>query len=257
MEENNFFDVCKKKGIHVYTGIVIDMCSTDIGLINVGDFIEYCELNDIKTVFMQYEFRDIEPIDITDIEDELTEFYSKRFSSYPYSEEWLPQHITREFFNPALSKTIDEIEQDRSLYVNEEENEDEPILIRVWASSQSGCRIYTVLYEEEEDEQEEFLSKKAVFNKYANRIAERLSNLLQEAKKESARIDKEIKESILAEISEAIENNSDLITMNTQKARNEYADRIQIRYQEERGCNWLTKKQVRSMVEFSYVKTTE
>ena len=62
---------------------------------------------------------------------------------------------------------------------------------------------------------------------------------------------------IIAEIKEIIENKPDLVYCTTQKARNEFADRIQIIFQNEKGCDWLTKKQVRSLVEHHYIKLTE
>ena len=259
-DKMDFYGACEELGIHIYNGIVLELCSTDIGLIDIEDFLGYCTLNGIKAIFLQYEFKEEEkePLDIEEFKTQLKNYYNNLLKRWPYSEQWLPKHITQEFFKPALIKTFEEIEQDRSFDTEQRENNDaeEPIEIKVWALH-AGCRIFATVYEKEDDDNERTLSGKDLLEHYAKKLVCRLEGLKAEAELESDRIEKEIKERTIKEITEIIENNNDLITMNTQRSRYEFADRIQICYQEEKGCDWLTKKQVRSMVEYRYLKLTE
>lgn len=174
---------------------------------------------------------------------------------YPYSETFLPKHISQDFFLPAWLEALEKLSQED--FKNEHtEIEDEPIMIEAWAV-QAGCRVHITVYEKEKDQAGSSITEKEVLNKYARMIVDRLQVLKTEADKESQRITKEKETVTISEIEEIIRSNKDLAFLSTQKARNEYADRIQIIFQEEKGCDWLTKKQVRALVEHRYVKLTE
>ena len=186
--------------------------------------------------------------------------FNNQLKKPPYSEEFLPKHITMDFFAPALEKTLDELAKDsafdlpKSKEKSDNEEIDDVVLIEAWAIH-SGCRIHTTVYEKE-DEKEDLITEREILEKYASVIRQRLDSLRNEAQAESNRIEKENEKKVIDEIWKII-CKSEVIKMNTQKARYEFADRIQILYQEEKGCDWLTKKQVRSLVEYRYTKLTE
>ena len=262
-EKKDFYDCCEKSGIHVFIGMVLEQCPSDIGIVDVDEFLEYCVLNEIKGIFLHYEFQEKEELDAEQIRTKLTNFYNNQLKKFPYSEAYLPKHITADFFTSALSQTLDELAKDDTIITQEngnkeesDEQEDEIISVEAWAIH-SGCRVFTRVFVKDEDDQEEQLTEKAILDKYAHKILTRLERLKDEAAVESERIEKESHKKILDEIWYIIWNNQELGRMKTQKERYEFADRIQIQYQEEKECDWLTKKQVRSMVDYRYMKITE
>lgn len=253
-EQFTFSEICKDYGIKVFTGIVAEQCPSDIMLTDAANFLEYCRINDIKSIILTFTFNDVEELNVEEIKHKLRRFFDNKLEEYPYSELFFPKYITKDFYLPAWLETMKLFEKEG--FHHQGTVDEDPIAVEAWAIH-SGCRISAVVYEKEEGQAGASLSAEEVLNKYARIIKEKLQIFRAKAEAESQRLIQEHQSVIIAEIKEIIENKPDLVYCTTQKARNEFADRIQIIFQNEKGCDWLTKKQVRSLVEHHYIKLTE
>ncbi len=128
-----------------------------------------------------------------------------------------------------------------------------------------GCRVTTLVYSIDEEEDEELdssresqITQKDLLDKYARIIVEQLPIREKEAKEESERITKELKDRVFGQITVEIRDNKSLISMKTQKSRNEFADRLYVEWKEDKGndYDWLTKTAIRALVEKEYYHAT-
>lgn len=274
--EYDFFKECANNGITTFEGAFIE---TDSDIFLYGgpvEIVKYCSVNNIKSIFLETSYKDSpEAPDIDKLKQKLTNFFKNRLNVFPFN--MLPQMITEDFYNPVLEDVLSKLEVDyREVFGeneitnlsdnvnydsnNEDEDDGEIETIEAWVLN-NGCRIHTTVFDSAdfEDESDEgnapFPTEIEFLNKYAHLIRENLVLREKEAKIESARLVKESRERVYAEITTVVKDNSQIVSLNTQKSRNDYADRLCVAFQE-KGIEWLTKKEVRQIVEREYFHLT-
>ena len=127
----------------------------------------------------------------------------------------------------------------------------------------NGCRVYTSIYDitDNEDFEDNFTdqyipTEREILYRYTKLIHEQLSRRQIEAQVENDRIAKELRDKILNELKFIIHDTPNLTELRTQKSRYEYADRLCME-QKEKGYDWLTKKDVRELVDQEYYRRTK
>lgn len=275
MDESDFYSACEKQGITVFYGMV-QPSDSDVYILGANNFLKYCDVNGIKSIILDMKYDDAEnelDINYEECREKISAFFEKKVNAFPYS--YLPTHISKDFYSVILDEVLQkmkvEIQQINS--INEDANKtdedndgDEEKLLSIMAYAlHDGCRVKTLVYSvDEEDNEEQDSSKelqitqKDLLNKYARIIVEQLPIREKEAKEESGRITKELKDRILGQITVEIRDNKSLISMKTQKSRNEFADRLYIKWKEDKGndYDWLTKTAIRTLVEKEYYHAT-
>ena len=275
MDESDFYSACEKQGIAVFYGMV-QPSDSDVYILGANNFLKYCDVNGIQSIILDMEYDDVEgepDINYEECREKISAFFEKKVSAFPYS--YLPTHISKEFYSVILDEVLQkmkvEIQQiistnEASNKTDEEKDEDEEKLLSIMAYAlHEGCRVNTLVYSIDEEEDEELdtskklqITQKDLLNKYARIIVEQLPIREKEAKEESGRITKELKDRILGQITVEIRDNKNLISMKTQKSRNEFADRLYVEWKEDKGndYNWLTKTAIRALVEKEYYHAT-
>ena len=267
----DFWTECEQMGIFAFSGIITPN-NSDILIYEKDRFLKFCAINGIKSVILDIEYDEYDEDEETEINiDEckkvITEYCERTIDEH--SSFFLPEHINKDFYAAFLDEVLGNMEKEiRDINSNSkqfEEKEDKLISITAYALHE-GCRVYTFVYSADDEESEnnesinieaEKITKNNILNKYKRLIYEKLPMYRKEAKAESERITKEIKDSAYSQITNSVRNNGKLITMKTQRSRNEFADRLYVQLKEENEYDWLTKTAIRSIVEREYFHLTE
>ena len=272
---NEFIAECEEKGITIYHGSIPENDQTTVLLHEPKELIQYCEQFELKALFIeaQYAKREEKPvIDQDVIIEKITKYFQKKKQEYPYSSIRFAQtqnNLPLDYYDDVLSQVISEIKKDPDIAKLEQmaqsENNFQPEEVLVCYTCfvlYHGFIISSLIIPNEEDENpddnsgEDYKTEKEILNKYADRILSFLTDYYQKADEESKRIRKEKEDAVIREIEKTVKNNSSVLSMKTQKARNEYADRLYAVWYREKGHDWLTKTAVRSIVDLQYVYLT-
>lgn len=242
-------------GIDVFYGRPIQFIGSDFEIDGLFCMMEFCEINDIKTVMFDCRYATRQYDSIEQIKDKLEEFYKTRVAGYLSGINRLP-HIAAPFYEPVWVNIVDKLEQeysDQSEINPQKDNEEEEITqLFVWAFHQ-GVRIFTeVELEKDVSTQQTKPEQPDLLKKYQQMLSSELLNRHMEAYKENQRLERIRQQTILDEIAKEIQMEGIVDSLTTVKARNDYADRICTVWQIERGHEWVTKKAVRSIVELEY-----
>ena len=265
----------RENGISIFYG---DVCSKDhfhAFLPDGKEFLRFCTINGVKSVFVAVNEREeVEEIDFDKIQDKLTTFFESEVKSA--LQFGFNRFITKDYYNPAFEKVKNSVEKDRSKYaellaqndiVTEEYDEivdEENDLFEtgaldsvfLFALFNGGTVDHLIMFDEDEDESDNkkkaIPSEKELFNMYANQLRNGIAELRQGAFQENERILREMKEELLNKIKVEIISERKWSGLTTQKARNEYADLKHAEWQNKGDYEWLTKKDVRSLVEKMY-----
>ena len=135
----------------------------------------------------------------------------------------------------------------------DDENLDETVIsIEAWAIN-NGCRVYTSIYDitDNEDFEDNFTdqyipTEREILYRYTKLIHEQLSRRQIEAQVENDRIAKELRDKILNELKFIIHDTPNLTEL-----------RRLCMEQKEKGYDWLTKKDVRELVDQEYYRRTK
>ncbi|MBR1567004.1 MAG: hypothetical protein IJ649_09585 [Oscillospiraceae bacterium] len=268
-----FLDKCELNGISVYNANLYGgehVSTTLIKLDNPNDIIDYCIQNNIKTLFLVKEFKEpvVQPIIEKDvIKEKITDFFNRKKPVYSHS--LVPSNITQEFHESLLTDILNGIliEIDNDAIFNEvqiktsENSSDEEIVesISFYAFNLNcviSATIFSNLDDDCDEEDSDIITEKDILNKYARLVNEKLRGFYSKVRTESDQIRKHTEDTVLKEIEGTVKANPDLVKMQTQKSRNEYADRLYAIWYREKGQEWLTKLAVRSIVDLQYVYVT-
>ena len=118
---------------------------------------------------MEYDDVEGEPdINYEECREKISAFFEKKVSAFPYS--YLPTHISKEFYSVILDEVLQkmkvEIQQiistnEASNKTDEEKDEDEEKLLSIMAYAlHEGCRVNTLVYSIDEEEDEELDTSK-------------------------------------------------------------------------------------------------
>lgn len=241
------------RDIQVYYGRPSARANTDFWVSDVESMGDYCEMNDIYGVFFDCRSDERTPNLFSRTKEMLEKRYKGIVVGYTSGYSKLP-HIEEAFYEPVLNRVIQDLREE--LPGSEEgspaDDEDEVITqVGVWAFHQ-GVRLYTFARIGSEEDAEDGRNQQALYRKYQNKLTESMSERRTEAYAQSRKIELEKQQMILDELTQIVRQDSILRTLHTVKARNEYADRICVKWQAERGYEWLTKKAVRAVVELEY-----
>lgn len=286
-----FFYGCKKMNIMLCHGFPTDARRCDFILDDTEDLLGYCLANDIRAVILDVRYPDLNDIDEAQLTDRLRHYYKKRVNELLEYAKWTP-NITEEYYLPAwefvLAQMIEELHQlqepehsadsgsDKAAcdedwqdeecdeMYQDESDEDDDILadceeyldaerITAWVIH-GNTRIKTLLYQAEEDANR--ITGTSMVQKYAGILYQELQKRKARATEEHYKIEQEKQKAVLLRIEQLLLTDPQIETLKTQKARNEYADRLLVKWQMEHGDDWLSKKAVRSLVEREYVKRT-
>ena len=100
----------------------------------------------------------------------------------------------------------------------------------------NGLKLWAFVYQNEAaDLVEEDITEESLIKKYKEQIDYYLDKRIHQAIEEEKATDKKTREDILKNISTSIRNNIELLTMNTQKKRTEYVDRIVYEWKYDQG----------------------
>lgn len=259
-----FIEKCNENEISVYNGFVTEGDSFSITLYNPDDLLNYCLQNKINSLVMEKTYRDPEDnsrYDKDTIIMKITDFFNKRKTECPYS--IIPDNLPEDYYNKALDQVVEEIENDPLLEDSDQSSKNAEMEEQLESVSfyafQPGYLISATfdLYSDDDDSMDgDIMSEKDILKKYAKLLIENMKKCHAESRKESERIRKENESVVLQEIEKEVSGNANLIHLRTQKARNEYADRIYAIWYREKGHTWLTKSSVRSIVDLQYVYVT-
>lgn len=241
--------------IEVFYGQPNHYANTDFLLYDIQSLIEYCNLNAIHSVFFDCQYADDANNTIDQLKTELENKYQTRVTGYVTGIFKLP-YIDEAFYAPVWEKIAEAIDNEFQGVNNShsDNNQDETITsICVWAFHQ-GIRLFTVVDLVDQDPSQNESAQKLLKQKYHNMLLEELSLRYQEASRENKRIEQKKQQVILDEIAQTVSQDQSLDSLVTVKARNDYADRICVAWQVERGHEWLTKKAVRAIIELDYAK---
>lgn len=242
------------RAIEVYYGRPAGKANTDFWVCDVESLSEYCERNDLYGVFFDCQF-DEQPQDLFERIKEAVEVrYKSILTGYMSGYSRLP-HIDEAFYEPVLGRVMQELRKE--LPVSGEETSDDDADERItkvvaWAFHQ-GVRLYTIARIGSEDD-EDGQQRQLLYQKYQNKLQDAMSERRTEAYDQSRKIELEKQQVVLDELAQIVRQDSELRLLHTVKARNEYADRICVKWQMERGYGWLTKKAVRAVVDLEYAK---
>ena len=253
-KEKELVEQFNDSDITVFYGKPLHYANTDFELFELEALIEYCSLNDINSVFFDCQYTE-DPKDMLDqLKNALEHSYKSQVNGYVTGILKLP-HIDESFYAPVWEKVVKALDRELET-VNDTQSgkrpDDTVTSITVWVFHQ-GVRLYYVVDLTTDDSTQMEAKPKILKQKYQTILSEELSLRRQEAYKESKKIEQKKQQVILDEIAQMVHQDPVLSTMFTVKARNDYADRICVTWQVERGHEWLTKKAVRAIVELDYV----
>ena len=259
MNNENFFTVCEKQNIMIIPGTPHAVLDSDIALAGPEALIDYCVANHISTIIVDFQSAKEGKIDKKTMKQKLLARYRDLILRY-YPLNSLPETVNEEpekFYFHAWEETWSELESE--IQPTEYNGESKDALLRVegWIMDK-GFRLHATIFEAEDADEEcnNALSEEKLIKKYSYNLQMRMQKIRKDADVEHERILREKKDQVLKQIAEYVRNDSILKYMDTQKSRNEYADRLYIVWQQEKGANWLTKKEVRSIVDLEYVHIT-
>ena len=270
-----FLDKCRVNGISVYNANVFvgdHVGSTLIKFDNPYDIIEYCIQNNIKSAFLVKDYKEPvvrETIEKDVIKEKISDFFRRKKPIY--SHPLVPNNISKEYYESLLTdllnSVLNEIDNDTTLNevqistseIESDEEIIESISLYVFNHNYalSATIFNNVTIDCDDEEEKDVVTEKDILNKYARRINEELNGFYSRVKTESEQIRKREEDTVLKEIEDTVKVNPDLINMQTQKSRNEYADRLYAIWYREKGQEWLTKTTVRSIVDLQYVYVTD
>lgn len=273
-ESSLFLDKCRSNGISVYNANVFvgdHVTSTLIKFDNPYDIIDYCIQNNIKSIFLVKDYKEPvvrEIIEKDVVKEKISDFFRRKKPIY--SHPMVPNNISQEYYesllNDLLNSVLNEIDNDTSLnevQISTSENDsDEEIIesISLYVFNHNcalSATIFSNLTVDCDEEDSDIITEKDILNKYARRVNEKLNGFYSRVRTESEQIRKRSEDTVLKEIENIVKANPDLIKMQTQKSRNEYADRLYAIWYREKGQEWLTKTTVRSIVDLQYVYVTD
>lgn len=274
--ETIFTENCISNGISVFHGRIFPD-DFDIYLLGGSrDMIKYCLDNHINSVFLNFEYEDYgetELFDFNEVKQKLTDYFDDQVNQESVFFSHLYPNLNSQFFNTVLENVINQFEQEYNSMLSrvrttdsnntDDENLDETVIsIEAWAIN-NGCRVYTSIYDitDNEDFEDNFTdqyipTEREILYRYTKLIHEQLSRRQIEAQVENDRIAKELRDKILNELKFIIHDTPNLTELRTQKSRYEYADRLCME-QKEKGYDWLTKKDVRELVDQEYYRRTK
>lgn len=256
--ERKLIEECNSYDITVFYGMPNKIDNRDFYIYDLQSFLKYCELNEIKAVFFDCEYADNDENKAEYIKDLLEKYYKSCVRGYVEGV-WRYPHIEASFYTPVLTKVLEQLNSDPDILTESDDSKDasdEIESIYVWAFH-AGIRIYTNVNYVADGEEDENATIDSIYKKYQTLMREALTIRHKEAYSESKRIEQQKQQKVLDEIARIVKQEKLLGSMHTVKARNEYADEICVKWQIERGYEWLTKKAVRSIVELAYVSIKE
>ncbi|MGN8750843.1 hypothetical protein ACTNEV_10555 [Oscillospiraceae bacterium HCP3S3_D12] len=238
--------------------------------------IKYCLDNHINSVFLNFKYEDYgetELFDFDDVKQKLTDYFENQINFKIRTLGFALPYIKFEFYSPIMENVLNQFENEYNSLLSrvhisnsdnaDDENLDETVIsIEAWAIN-NGCRVYTSIYDitDDEDFDDDFTdqhipTEKEILLKYERIFDAQLVNRQYEARVENDRIAKELRDKVMSELKSTIRDNSTLTELHTQKRRYDYADRLCME-QKEKGYDWLTKKDVRELVDQEYYRRTK
>lgn len=271
-----FTENCISNGISVFYGCILPN-DFDIYLLDGSrDMIKYCLDNHINSVFLNFKYEDYgetELFDFDDVKQKLTDYFENQINFKIRTLGFALPYIKFEFYSPIMENVLNQFENEYNSLLSrvhisnsdnaDDENLDETVIsIEAWAIN-NGCRVYTSIYDITDDEDfdddltdQHIPTEKEILLKYERIFDAQLVNRQYEARVENDRIAKELRDKILNELKFIIHDTPNLTELRTQKSRYEYADRLCME-QKEKGYDWLTKKDVRELVDQEYYRRTK
>lgn len=259
MNNENFFEACEKRKIKIIPGSPHAVLDSDIVLAGPGALLDYCVANDICSVIVDFQSAKAGQIDKKAIKQKLLARYRDLILRY-YPLNTLPETVNEDpekYYLPAWEETWNEFESEIQPTEYNSGSNNALSHIEGWIIDK-GLRLHATIFDSEDgnEESNNALSEEKLIKKYSYNLQMRMQKLRKDADIEHDRIIKERRDKVLKQIAEFVKNDTTLKYMDTQKSRNEYADRLYIIWQQEKGARWLTKKEVRSIVDLEYVHIT-
>ena len=253
---DSFFEKCKKRNITPFLGAVTEV-ERDVDLYDLEQLFEYCHINGIKSIFIDYDYEERiqTTINVELCKKALTDYFIAqksfecRFHSFHFIED--------DYFDTVKTRIFSEFEKEisdiRERETRREDNKTGQLKILTAYVIHNGFLIFAPIYQNEAiDDLEEHITERSLIKKYKTQIDYNLRIRIQQAREEENAIWKKTKEEVMKKITSSIRDNIELLTMNTQKKRNEYVDRIVSEWKYDRGNDWLLKKDITAIVESEY-----
>lgn len=260
-----FLKKCEKNGLTVFEAEM--EYGTDSLYLKEDDFFQFCSINNLKTVFVSTiyddEHQEASIIDPEAICKRLSNFFDNHLEKS--SNYYFFDNITKDYYKPILDDILKAVREELNEHISnmsqfDDSNLEETILFINASTIFNGLLVSTHVYEiddvEANDTIDNSFSIKDFMNKYAQIIVNRINNHKFNAVKENMRINQEKRAIKFEEIKDDIEREMPVSTLETQKLRNEYADRIYSKLRMQDGYDWLTKKAIRECVEQVYYSRT-